>query len=111
MIGSSNFGTFKYVELQPEQNRDLICVHQSSYLKSMKPLNVENLSSRKRSDSFSESEKKTLLSFVGQLNWIGTQTRADASFGVCNLSSVFDKSKVEDALRANRVLKNYKKNK
>lgn len=39
------------------------------------------------------------------MNWIGTQTRPDASFDASDLSSVGDKAIVEDALRANKVLK------
>ena len=57
MIGLSKWETFKKVRYQLEQNCDLICVHQSSYLKSVEPLNAEFLSSRNRSDSLNNPEK------------------------------------------------------
>ena len=53
-----------------------------------------------------EEETKQYRGIVGQLNWISTQTRPDISFDVCELSSVFDKAKVDDVLRANKVVKN-----
>ena len=53
-----------------------------------------------------EEETKQYRGIVGQLNWISTQTRPDISFDVCELSSVFDEAKVDDLLRANKVVKN-----
>ena len=40
------------------------------------------------------------------MNWISTKTRPDISFDACELSSVFDKAKVDDVLCANKVVEN-----
>ena len=62
---------------------------------------------RKRNDILNEKEKHDYRAIVGQLNWMCTQTRPDISFDVCELSSVFENCKVEDALRLNKVVKKY----
>ena len=47
-------------------------------------------------------------SVVGQLNWIGTQTRPDISFDVCSLSTRSGKSTIGDIIEANKVIKRVK---
>ena len=49
------------------------------------------------------------LSLVGQLNWLGTQTRPDISFDVCELSTVLNAATVDDVLRVNKVVKKVKR--
>ena len=61
-----------------------------------------------RSSLLSSSEKTEYRSLVGQLNWIGTQTRPDILFDVCDLSTSFKTAKIEDLLRLNKVLSRLK---
>ena len=108
IVGSSNRGAFKYIGVHIEKLEDGIGVHQYNYISNFTnlcELNIMNKNLRKRTDDLSDSEKKEFRAIVGQLNWICTQTRPDLSYDVCELSSRFNTAKVDDALRANKVIK------
>ena len=58
--------------------------------------------------SLNNEEIHQYRSVVGQLNWIGTQTRPDISFDVCSLSMQFGKCTIGDLMEANKVIKRVK---
>ena len=47
---------------------------------------------------------------IGQLSWIACQSRPESSFDLCELSSVANKAKVSDMIKAKKVLSKAKSN-
>jgi hypothetical protein len=109
LVGSHSTRTFKYigVHLVQEENGD-ICLDQCDYIASLDPIHSNALKNLDRTVYLSQSQMNDYRALVGQLNWVATQTRPDIAFDVCQLSSVFDKAKVDDLLRANKVVKKIK---
>ena len=51
-----------------------------------------------------KEENESIRTLVGQLGWITGQTRPDLAFEVCQLSRILNHRKVEDILKANKLL-------
>lgn len=108
LIGDTNCGSFKYLGVHLSTDDDgCIGVDQSDYIRLLEEINLDG-KHRQRADELTDAEKNDYRALVGQLNWVATQTRPDASFDVCELSSVFDKARVDDLMRANKVVKKIK---
>ena len=104
LIGSESTSPFKYIGVNLSQENDAILLNQKDYIMSLETLKVDLKSKTRNSDS-SDNEKDKFRALVGQLNWVSTQTRPDISFDVCELSSILEKAKIDDLLRANKVVK------
>ena len=63
-----------------------------------------------KNDMLTDIETKKYRTLIGQLSWIACQTRPDLSFDLCELSSVANKAKVSDMIKANKVLSKTKRN-
>ena len=108
LVGATDSGNFKYVGLNIKQEMNGISVDQESYIKSLNQIEVSQRKSQRRDMRLNEEETHLYRSVVGQLNWIGTQTRPDISFDVCVLSMQFGKCTVGDLMDANKVVKRVK---
>ena len=108
LVGATDSGNFKYVGLNIKQEADGISLDQESYIKSLNQVEICQRKSQKKDMSLNDEETHKYRSVVGQLNWIGTQTRPDISFDVCLLSMQFGKCTVGDLLDANKVIKRVK---
>ena len=90
LIGSSDTGSFKYIGLNLKNTeKQGITIDQFDYASSLAHISVSCERSAKKSSALSENEKVEYRSLIGQLNWIGTQTRPDILFDVCELSVNF----------------------
>jgi len=106
LIGATSSGSFKYIGVNLDRDKTGgVELTQDDYICSLEEISLDNSNHRSRSDDLSDNEKKDYRALVGQLNWVSTQTRPDIAFDVCDLSSVFDKARVDDLLRANKVVK------
>ena len=63
-----------------------------------------------KNDMLPDIETKKYRTLIEQLRWIACQTRPDLSFDLCELSSVANKTKVLDMIKANKVLSKAKSN-
>lgn len=108
LIGSKDSRRFKYVGINVRQQKEGIMLDQEGYIKSLKPVEISHKRSLKKDTLLNEDEKHKYRSVVGQLNWIGTQTRPDISFDVCGLSTLFGKCTIGDMMDANKVIKRVK---
>ena len=97
--------SFKYCGINIDQTEDCITVSQNDYISSMCQVHLPSKGTLDRSRLLNEDEKRSFRSIVGQLNWISTQSRPDISFDVSQLSSRFKNAKVEDIMKANKVVK------
>lgn len=107
-VGATDSGQFKYVGVNIKQGSSGISIDQESYMKSLQPVDVSQRKSQRKDMYLNEEEMHRYRSVVGQLNWVGTQTRPDISFDVCSLSMRFGKCTVGDLIEANKVIKRVK---
>ena len=103
-IGSQESGAFRYVGLNIKQTEEGIVMNQDSYLKSIQLLEVPKLG-KERSDILDKNQSDNLRSSIGQLNWLGTQTRPDCSYDVLELSTSMKQPVREDIIKANKTIK------
>ena len=105
LIGSSGTGSFKYIGLRINNNcMKETTIDQLDYASTLKPIPISCERAGKKLSELSSSEKVEYRSLIGQLNWIGTQTRPDILFDVGDLCSSFKNATVGDILRLNKVL-------
>ena len=101
-------GSFKYVGLNLQQEKEGISIDQENYIRSLNQIEISHKKSQRKSMNLNEDEMHQYRSVVGQLNWVGTQTRPDISFDVCALSMQFGKGTIGDLMEANKVVKRVK---
>ena len=108
MIGTAESGAFKYIGLNIRQLENGIIMDQESYIKSLHQVDICHRKGKRKDLSLNSEETHLYRSVVGQLNWIGTQTRPDISFDVCSLSMRFGKCTIGDLMEANKVINRVK---
>ena len=101
-ISSDLQDSFKFLGLFVNQTPAGITMNQHAYAKSMKSIGAGK-GYKKR--LLSESEKEQLRSTIGQLSWLGNQTRPDISSNVCQLSGSYKEATMADILFANKTIK------
>ena len=106
-IGSQESGAFKYVGLNIKQTEEGIVMNQTSYLNSVQPIEAPKKSTI-TSDILDKMHSDNLRSTIGQLNWLGTQTRPDCSYDVLELSTSLKHPVREDIIKANKTIKKLK---
>lgn len=107
-VGKEEHGIFRYIGLEIQHDNDGILLDQKTYVADVSPIAVKIEGCRRRQDPISESETSLLRKAVGQLNWVGTQTRPDLSFDILDLSTEMTRGKVEDLERANKAVRTLK---
>ena len=108
-IGTSNDGkSFKYIGVNIVQKNDVLGLHQNDYVDSLEEIDLTQARASRRLDHLGKRELQDYRALVGQLNWLGTQTRPDVAYDVCELSTVLNVATVDDVLRANKVVKKVK---
>ena len=77
---------------------------QINYINSIRNIDITNERKKQKDEKLNKEENDNLRTLVGQLGWIAGQTRPDLAFEVCQLSSILNQSKVEDVIKANKLL-------
>lgn len=99
---------FKYVGIQIKQNTHNLEISQKQYLDTMK---LDLLPSEATADKYrfaTDAEKKIFRQGVGQLGWISSISRPEASFMYCHLSTLQSKPQVVDFLKYKKAVKDLK---
>ena len=103
-IGSINKKTFQYLGLDLEEGDSSIVISQSNYADS-----IEKLDGKKdKNNLLNETEIHSLRAFIGQFNWLATQTRSDILFECYDLLGKIKSSTIDDAKRANKLVNKMK---
>lgn len=79
-IGKENSAAFQYVGIQLCSTDSGITLNQNSYASSFSPIRIEKSCSQQKESDLSDMERQTLRSKVGQILWIGHQSRPDIMF-------------------------------
>ena len=104
-ISSESSSCFKYIGIDLNQLKDGICLNQLTYIEELKEIEVQESHLGQPELPLNKEEKTKLRSLIGQLTWISTQSRPDIAFGVSILASNFKDAKVNDLMRANKIIK------
>ena len=91
------------------QTIDGIGLHQKEYVDAISEISLSRERASRRMDNLQKVEMAEYRSLISQLNWLGTQTRPDIAFDVCDLSANLELPSVKDVLKANRIIKKLKK--
>lgn len=86
-----------------QQNDDSVVIHQHNYIQNIKAIDKDSSSLTR---SLSRQETRQLKALVGQIQWVAKQTRPDAAYTACELSTRVTSATVADVRRANKQLKN-----
>ena len=106
IVGTVNKYAFKYLGLNLKEKESSIDISQKEYIEQIQPMTYEK--SKTKHDKLDQIEVRNLRTLIGQLNWIATQTRPDLLYECCDLLGKIKYATIEDAKRANKVLKKLK---
>ena len=105
-ISNEQQGKFKHLGLQIEQNKYEITVNQTAYANEIQFLDYDR--TKNKDQPLNDIERKDLQSFVGQIQWISSQTRPDLSFNACEASVEFTNATVNTIHKANKAIRKIK---
>ena len=104
LIGKFGQGEFKYIGLKIDNNDSITTIDQLEYASSIQPISVSCKRAGDKSSEINEKEKTEFRSLLGQLNWVGTQTRPDILFDVGDLTGSAKTATINELLRLNKVV-------
>ena len=87
------------------QEKDRIILDQTGYVSKIQVENMTAERLRQKTEGLTNMEMTTLRRYVGALNWVVRATRPDLSFNMVELSTKFIRGKVEDLVKARKVIK------
>ena len=91
-----------------QQCHNGIYISQQEYAKGIEEINISPTRTNQLEEPINEEEKSSLRSVIGQLNWLGLQTRPDLAYDICDLSTSLKNGTVNLLKRANKVIKKAK---
>ena len=104
-VGSENALPLKYLDLG--SSSEGITFSQQGYIDNIEEYTIENKDDRSR--ILNPSEQSMFRAICGQLNWVSSQSRPDISYEVCHLSTKLNKATVDDFIRANKIIRKFKR--
>ena len=106
-VGSQNEGKFKYVGLNITKATNGIEVSQDQYVEEIQEVVIEK-DERASNEKLSSTELRYLRGIIGQVQWVGSQTRPDLSYDALDLSVERNKATLATLKRAQKVVKKLK---
>ena len=110
-VGKNEKQNFIYTGFVFSQNRNGICLHQNRYTENLEISFINPSRTLCKHSNLSSEEATMLRQAAGALNWVVRGTRPDLSFDLIDISTKFTKGKVEDLIRANKLLLQVKESK
>ena len=94
---------FHYLGLEVNQRKEVTEISQIAYANEIQPIEFDQ--SKGRDEKLNESEKINLRSYVGQIQWLASQTRPDLSYSACEASVEFSEATISTLHKANKVIR------
>ena len=110
-VGKNEKQNFVYTGFAFTQRCDGISLQQNRYTESLEIKQISPSRTLCKASSLLGEETTMLREAAGALNWVVRGTRPDLSFDLIDISTRFTKGKVEDLIRANKLLLQVKENK
>ena len=98
-------GAFKYTGLNVAQTSDGIVVDQYNYIASLESVDLSRERLARKDEDLTTAERTRIRSLGGQLLWVTTQTRPDASYNSCWVSNYGKNPTVRSLVDANKAVK------
>ena len=111
LVGTHEYGTFKYLGLNVIQSETGITLDQNLYTSTIQPIEINKDRASIKDLELNQAEKRELKRLSGQMMWVTTQTRPDVSYDVCSISNIGKKPRMKKIIEANKVLAKLKANK
>ena len=108
-VGKNEKQSFMYTGFKITQDETGIMLDQTNYVsKNLEMQELDPSRAREKDSPLTESELTDLRRMVGGINWVVRATRPDLSFELIDLSTKFKNGKVEDLIRARKVIQHLK---
>lgn len=112
-IGKEENAAFRYTGLEieycPEESS--IFMQQEKYASNLCIIDISKSRMLQQDELLNNNEKGQLRSKIGQILWIGRQSRPDVMYDACMLASNFNRATVKDILTVNKVIGKIKQSK
>lgn len=102
-IGKEESHMFTYLGIELANKQNGIQLHQRNYINNINPVLTNNLPTDKQVP-LNPQQVKVLQEKIGQILWIGRQTRPDILFDACQLANNVKNAKVKDLIQANKII-------
>lgn len=104
-VGKQGQHAFEYIGLSVGHFEGEIVINQQSYVENVLPATIRAARAAQKQEPLTKDETKQLRSLIGQISWVANQTRPDVAFEALELSVSIKDPKVDDLIRANKVIK------
>ena len=101
LVSSENESAFKYLGLELKQSSSGFLMSQKRYIDEIHC--IQDM--RRQDEKLDKYEMRNLRALAGQLNWIGTHTRPDVAYDICEVNTSIKDATQVDIMRANKVVK------
>lgn len=99
---------FTYIGFTVKRDKLGILLDQNKYVEDIHLENISPGRSAQKCDNLNERERTQYRSIAGCINWVVRGTRPDAAFEFLDISTKFNRAKVEDLVQAVKVVKKIK---
>ena len=103
-ISTHESGTFKYLGMNVNQDRNGVVIHQDNYIPSLTPISIPKERYSKRNEELTVEEKSELKRLSGKMLWVSSQSRLDMSYETCMMSNTGKKPTMNKIHEANKAL-------
>ena len=104
-VGKESEGAFKYVGMYIQELDHKIYLNQNAYAESLSLIELSKERSLQKQCPVTDDERKMMKAKIGQLLWLGRQTRPDVIFDASELSTRVNKATVQDLIETNKIMR------
>lgn len=104
-ISKTESQCFKYLGIKLSQDKCEVVLDQEYYVEELNEIPVKD---KRKDRQLTREEFVKFRTLVGAINWVSSQTRPDAAFESCSLSSCMKHPCANDLLIANKVIRRMK---
>ena len=105
-ISAEASSCFKYLGLMISQDKSGIKISQKQYIESLMTVAIPR--NKNNDEKLTSEELSQLRSISGQISWVASQTRPDASFDSCKISNYGTKADISYLKQANKAVRKLK---